>query len=132
MSVRRAGLARAGHVGEGVLVRWRPTRIINVKMTTPGRFARGSVGLRLKLVLGLYLLAAALLPFGHHDLVCHIKSTTHCTTCSVGSSAEAAADPAVLARFWLHDAGVAVSDPVDVPDAESIRPASGRAPPVFA
>ena len=78
-------------------------------MSTPGRFPRGSVGLRLKVVLALYILAAELLPFGHHDLACHIKSTTHCTTCAVGSSAEAAADPGVLARFWLLDAGVAVT-----------------------
>ena|SRR6476646_7543174 len=99
-------------------------------MFTPGRFPRGPVGLRLKVVLALYVLAAALLPFGHHDLVCHIKSTTHCTTCVVGSSAEAAADPAVLARFWLLDAGIPVDDRVDAPHSTSIRPSSGRAPPV--
>ena len=114
-----------------VLLRRRATRIIELKMVTSGRFRRGSVGLRLKLVLALYMLAAGLLPFGHHDLVCHLKSTTHCTTCSVGSSAEAAADPAVLARFWLHDAGIAIDDPVDAPHAAAVRPASGRAPPVF-
>ena len=105
-------------------------RIIDPKMSTPGRFPRGSVGLRLKVVLALYMLAAALLPFGHHDLACHIKSTTHCTTCAVGSSAEAAADPGVLARFSLLDAGVAVDARVDAPHSASIRPASGRAPPV--
>ena len=99
-------------------------------MSTLGRFPRGSVGLRLKVVLGLYLLAAALLPFGHHDLACHIKSTTHCTTCAVGSSAEAAADPTVLARFWLLDAGIAVDDRVDAPLSTSIHSSSGRAPPV--
>jgi hypothetical protein len=99
-------------------------------MSTLGRLPRGSVGLRLKVVLALYMLAAGLLPFGHHDLVCHIKSTTHCTTCAVGSSAEAAADPTVLARFWLLDAGIALVDPVDVPPPTSLRPASGRAPPV--
>jgi hypothetical protein len=98
-------------------------------MVTSGRLPRGPVGLQLKVVLALYLLAAALLPFGHHDLVCHLKSTTHCTTCTVGSSAEAAADPAVLARFWLLDAGVAVFDPVDVAHSTTVRPASGRAPP---
>jgi hypothetical protein len=64
----------------------------------------------LKVVLALYVLAAALLPFGHHDLACHIKSTTHCATCVVGSSAEVAADPAVLARFWLLDAGKTILD----------------------
>jgi len=78
------------------------------------------------------MLAAALLPFGHHDLVCHLKSTTHCTTCTVGSSAEAAADPAVLARFWLLDVGVAVSEIVDAPHSTPARPASGRAPPAVA
>jgi hypothetical protein len=84
----------------------------------------------LKVVLALYMLAAALLPFGHHDLACHIKSTTHCTTCAVGSSAEAAADPAVLARFWLLDAGIALVAHTDAPPSASLRPASGRAPPV--
>jgi hypothetical protein len=78
------------------------------------------------------MLAAALLPFGHHDLVCHLKSTTHCTTCTVGSSAEAAADPAVLARFWLLDVGVALSESVDTPHSTPARPASGRAPPALA
>ena len=81
----------------------------------PGRFLRGSLGLRLKVVLALYVFAAALLPFGHHDLVCHLKSTTHCTTCTVGSSAETAADPAVLARCSLVDAGETVSDGVVAP-----------------
>jgi hypothetical protein len=83
----------------------------------------------LKVVLALYVLAAALLPFGHHDLVCHLKSTTHCTTCTVGSSAEAAADPAVLARFSLLDAGAPVYDSADSPHSATSRPASGRAPP---
>ena len=98
-------------------------------MATPGRFPRGSLGLRLKVVLALYVLAAALLPLGHHDLVCHLKSTTHCTTCTVGSSAEAATDPAVLARFSLLDAGTPVYDPADSLRSATIRPASGRAPP---
>jgi hypothetical protein len=100
-------------------------------MCTPGRFPRGSVGLQLKVVLALYVMAAALLPFGHHDLACHIKSTTHCTTCTVGSSAEAASDPAVLARFWLVDIGVAVLDSVDQPHSVIVLPATGRAPPAL-
>ena len=100
-------------------------------MAATGWFPRESLGLRLKVVLALYVLAAALMPFGHHDLVCHLKSTTHCTTCSVGSSAEAAADPAVLARFWLLDVGAAISAPVDSPHAATLRPSSGRAPPSF-
>ena len=101
-------------------------------MGISGSPLRGSLGLRLKVVLALYVLAAALLPFGHHDLACHIKSTTHCTTCTVGSSAEAAADPAVLARFWLHDAGETVCEPIDQPQTSLALPESGRAPPSVA
>jgi hypothetical protein len=98
-------------------------------MSTSGSFPRGSIGLRLKAVLALYVLAAALLPFGHHDLACHIKSATHCTTCTVGSSAEAAADPAVLARFWFLEAGETVCEPVDQPQSSLAIATSGRAPP---
>ena len=100
-------------------------------MFTSGRLPRGSLGLPFKVVLALYMLAAALMPFGHHDLACHLKSTTHCTTCTVGSSAEAAADPAVLARFWLLDAGAAVCDPVGAARVSPCRAPSGRAPPSF-
>jgi hypothetical protein len=81
------------------------------------------------IVLALYVLAAALMPLAHHDLLCHLKSTTHCTTCTVGSSAEAAADPAVLARFWLMDAGAPMSVPPFVAISAALRPTSGRAPP---
>ena len=100
-------------------------------MATPGRFPRGSLGLRLKVVLALYVLAAALMPLAHHDLLCHLKSTTHCTTCTVGSSAEAAVDPAVLARFWLLDAGATRGDAATDPQSATIRPSSGRAPPAI-
>jgi hypothetical protein len=100
-------------------------------MFPSARLSRGSVGLPSKVVLALYILAAALLPFGHHDLVCHLKSTTHCTTCTVGSSAEAAADPAVLAKFSLLDAGAAICQADATAGLSARRPASGRAPPSF-
>jgi hypothetical protein len=83
----------------------------------------------LKVVLALYVLAAALMPLAHHDFVCHLKSTTHCTTCIVGSSAEAATDPALLARFWLHDAGATIFDPIVQSDSATRRSTPGRAPP---
>jgi hypothetical protein len=98
-------------------------------MSSSGRLLRGSLGLRLKVVLALYVLAAALMPLGHHDLVCHLKSTTHCTTCAVGSSAEAAVDPAVLARFWLLDLGAPAVDPVQPPAVPDASTPKGRAPP---
>jgi hypothetical protein len=86
---------------------------------------------RQKAVLALYVIAAALMPLAHHDLVCHVKSTTHCTTCTTGSSAEAAADQAVLSRFWLIDAGAAVVRPASAPHAAPLRALSGRAPPAI-
>jgi hypothetical protein len=98
-------------------------------MSVTGRLPRASLGVRLKVVLALYVLAAALMPLGHHDLACHLKSTTHCTTCTVGSSAEAAVDPAVLARFWLLELGITSTDPVHTPSAPKMSAASGRAPP---
>jgi hypothetical protein len=99
-------------------------------MDVTGRLPRGSrLGLRLKVVLAVYVLAAALLPLAHHDLACHLKSTTHCTTCIVGSSAEVTAAPTVLGRLWLVDAGAAVADPTTDPRSAALRPASGRAPP---
>jgi hypothetical protein len=100
-------------------------------MSISGRFPRGSLGLRFKVLLALYMFAAALMPFGHHDLACHLKSTTHCTTCTVGSSAEAGGDAAVLARFWLLDAGAILSAPVETARLSIRRPPSGRAPPSF-
>jgi len=102
-------------------------------MDATGGLPRGSrLALRLKVVLSLYVLAAALLPFAHHDLACHLKSTTHCTTCIVGSSAEVTAAPAVLGRVWLADAGAAVAEPVTEPRSATLRPTSGRAPPAAA
>jgi hypothetical protein len=86
----------------------------------------------LKVVLALYVLAAALMPLGHHDIACHLKSTTHCTTCIVGSSAEAAVDPAVLARFWLIEVGVTLLEPDQPPDVPDASTVSGRGPPTFA
>jgi hypothetical protein len=100
-------------------------------MSISGRFPRGSLGLPFKVVLALYMFAAALMPFGHHDLACHIKSATHCTTCTVGSSAEAGSDAGVLAKCWLVDTGATISAPVETTQLSTRRPASGRAPPTF-
>jgi hypothetical protein len=101
-------------------------------MSISGRLPRGSLGLPFKVVLALYMFAAALMPFGHHDLACHIKSTTHCTTCTVGSSAEAGSDAGMLATFWLLDAGATIAGSVEAARLSACRPASGRAPPSLA
>ena len=88
--------------------------------------------MRLKAVLAFYVLAAALLPLAHHDIVCHLKSSTHCTTCVVGSSGEASSDSAVLSRFWLNDVGAIITAPRVEPVSAVVRSATGRAPPAAA
>lgn len=102
-------------------------------MDDTGRLRRASrPGLRSTIVLAAYALAVILLPLAHHDLACHLKSTTHCTTCIVGASAETAADPASLARFWLDDAGTAIIEAESGVGLIAGRRASGRAPPASA
>ena len=48
-------------------------------------------------------------PFEHHDIICHLKSPLHCTSCTssvVGSDPDA---PAALGASTLDDAGRAVA-----------------------
>ena len=89
-------------------------------------------GLRLKLVLALYMIASALLPLAHHDVVCHLKSATHCTTCVVGSSAESNAQPAAFGSFTLKDAGDASTLGTENVESAPCIARSGRAPPAVA
>jgi hypothetical protein len=99
-------------------------------MSAARRVPRATRLLRLKIVLAIYALAVALMPLAHHDVACHLKSSTHCTTCVVGASAEASADAGSLARFWLTDMGAATPAAHVEPDSPSLCIASGRAPPV--
>jgi len=46
--------------------------------------------------LGLYLALLAGAPFEHHDLACHLKSSTHCTTCVYASIPGDEARPVVV------------------------------------
>jgi hypothetical protein len=77
----------------------------------------------------LYALAVGLMPLAHHDVVCHAKSPTHCTTCVVGASAEAAGDAAGAARCSLDDLGIADSYAHIPSDPITLGAPAGRAPP---
>jgi len=79
-------------------------------MSPARRRAAGTAAVRLKLVVGLYVLAASLLPLAHHDIVCHIKSATHCPTCTIGSAGEPGSEPAMFGRFILKAAGDVVCE----------------------
>ena len=98
-------------------------------MSTGTRVVRGTrLALGLKLFLALYVLAAAALPLGHHDVVCHAKTPTHCTTC-VASSGAVVGYSDTLAGLGLNDLGLAPSGASQAVSAQVSLSRAGRAPP---
>src|SRR4051794_5587115 len=96
------------------------------QIVAPTRHQLGSL---MKLVAAAYVLALAVLPFAHHDLVCHLKSSTHCWTCHVGTSAdESRPDPAATPML-LCDAGRADEAPLALIGSRAPSSSSGRSPP---
>jgi hypothetical protein len=83
----------------------------------------------LKIVLAVYVTAVALLPFAHHDLACHLKSSTHCTSCVVGSSGEAAQSTTGTAGAGLTACGQPPRSSSLVHDALAHGVVAGRSPP---
>ncbi|MEP6915077.1 MAG: hypothetical protein ABJC89_05500 [Acidobacteriota bacterium] len=94
-------------------------------------FSRRGVRLRrvLNFIVAAYIVAFAALPFAHHDLVCHIKSSTHCTVCHVGTSGEDSGAHSGPMQVRLAAAGQPEEAPAAPAIACAIRPFSGRAPP---
>jgi hypothetical protein len=88
-------------------------------------------GVFARAVLAAYVLAAALLPLAHHDVLCHLKSSTHCTTCVVGSSGETAAWAVGLDGVGLNDAGRAIPPSAAGHHLAPVRASSGRSPPAI-
>jgi hypothetical protein len=95
-------------------------------------------GLRRRLrrlaLLGVMLHAAVLTaaPFEHHDLICHLKTPQHCTSCTsspVGSSTSAQ-PPAVASH--LAEAGAATSSHAAAETTLLSPRHSGRSPPAHA
>jgi hypothetical protein len=90
--------------------------------------------LRRAALLGIILHALFLVvaDFEHHDIICHLKTPQHCTSCSLNSvGSEARHDP-VTGAWSLSDAGRAVASH-DV--AQSVLlpvRSSSRAPPASA
>jgi hypothetical protein len=81
------------------------------------------------LAVGLYALVLAVAPAFHHDLACHLKSPTHCTTCLVSVTAPRADGAAGLVVADLQDAGVLRADLVGSPERFTLSPRVGRSPP---
>ena len=88
-------------------------------------------GVLARALLAVYVLAAALLPLAHHDVLCHLKSSTHCTTCAVASSGETAAWAAALDGIGLRDTGRAFLQSAACRRSVHVRASSGRSPPTI-
>jgi hypothetical protein len=91
----------------------------------------GGCGVFAKALLAAYVLAAALLPLAHHDVLCHLKSSSHCTTCVVGSSGETAAWSVGLDGIGLRDAGRALLRSAACHHSTPVCASSGRSPPAL-
>ena len=91
--------------------------------------SRRRLGVILKFVVAAYIAALAALPFAHHDLACHLKSSTHCGVCHVGTSADDTSVQPALGQADLADAGRA-AEASDLAGASCVLlPSSGRSPP---
>jgi hypothetical protein len=88
-------------------------------------------GVVAKTLLAAYVLAAALLPLAHHDVLCHLKSSTHCTSCAVDSSGETASSAVALNDLSLPDAGRASFVRPVYRQTAPVQDSSGRSPPLI-
>jgi hypothetical protein len=94
--------------------------------------SRRRLARRLRVVLFAYIVAFAALPFAHHDLACHLKSSTHCAVCHVGTSADDTSVLPGLGHVDLPDAGLAIEAFASIAPACVLLPSSGRSPPAGA
>ena len=91
--------------------------------------SRRRLGVILRFVIAAYVAALATLPFGHHDLACHVKTSTHCGVCHVGTSADPTSDQPALGHVNLADAGRALVAITSFAASSALLPSSGRSPP---
>jgi hypothetical protein len=89
---------------------------------------------RLLALAGLALYAVFLVgaPFEHHDLLCHLKTPQHCTSCASSQLGSDPSAPLVPPASQLVDAGSAVSVPLLAEDTLLAVGSTGRSPPLFA
>jgi hypothetical protein len=89
----------------------------------------GRSSLLAKALLSVYLLTTALPSLTHHDVICHAKSTTHCTACLATASGEAAPRVAGADGARLIDAGRVNAGETAYMHAAPERSSAGRSPP---
>jgi hypothetical protein len=76
-----------------------------------------------------YAFVLAIGPFEHHDLVCHLKTPQHCTSCAASPLTVKPHAPAALDRQAFADAGGAIVAEVRCESALIPHTSSGRSPP---
>ena len=91
--------------------------------------SRRRLGVILRGLVAIYIVAVAAMPFAHHDIVCHLKSSTHCSTCHVGTSGDQSNVRPSLARVELDDAGQPHHQQRAHAGDWALSPSAGGAPP---
>jgi hypothetical protein len=91
--------------------------------------SRPRLGVLLRFVIAAYIAALAAMPFAHHDFVCHFKSSTHCSTCHVGTSADPGGSQPALAAADFADAGHTLDATDNAAVSCVVTSVAGRAPP---
>jgi hypothetical protein len=94
--------------------------------------SRRRLGIILQFVVAAYVVALAAMPFAHHDLACHLKSSTHCTVCHVGTSGDDTSVQPGLGHVDMPDAGLAAEAFNSSVATCVLLPSSGRSPPAHA
>lgn len=81
------------------------------------------------MLVAFYVLAFVAMPFAHHDLACHLKSSTHCAICHVGTSTDPSSDGPLVNAAVLADAGRAEEPSYSPVSSPALHPSAGRSPP---
>jgi hypothetical protein len=77
----------------------------------------------------LYAVVLAVAPFEHHDLICHLKTPQHCTSCAASPLSVDPHTTTSLDGCRLTDAGRAVAGVVISEGTLLPSVSSGRSPP---
>jgi hypothetical protein len=80
----------------------------------------------------LYAICLVVAQFEHHDLLCHLKTPQHCTSCTSTPLGTAVVAPVSLGASRFADAGSASQIQTLSESVPFARSSSGRSPPPIA
>jgi hypothetical protein len=80
----------------------------------------------------IYAIFLVTAPFEHHDLLCHLKTPTHCTACTSSVVGNGPNAPVAVDASALHDAGGTLAADVRTTDVLLVAESTGRSPPSLA